>query len=148
MPAVVKAQVLTGGRGKAGGAVLANTPDEAQHAEAILGMDIKGHKVLKVLVDPASEIQSEIYLGVMNDRAARKPVIVASLRAAASRKRTDGAEKIIREHTDPFLACAITRSNLAYGIERRASQEAVHADRAGAVPGCGQRRKSWPRSTR
>ncbi len=121
VPVVVKAQVLTGGRGKAGGVKLANTPDEAQqHAEAILGMDIKGHKVLKVLVDPASEIQSEIYLGVTNDRAARKPVIMASSEGGMDIEEVNrtAPEKIIREHIDPFLGLRDYQiRNLAYGIE-------------------------------
>ncbi|MBV8996896.1 MAG: acetate--CoA ligase family protein, partial [Pseudonocardiales bacterium] len=60
---VVKAQVKTGGRGKAGGVQLASTPDGAQRAAAaILGMDIKGHTVHRVLVTPASEIAEEYYL--------------------------------------------------------------------------------------
>src|SRR5437660_348442 len=59
---VVKAQVKTGGRGKAGGVKLAGTPDEAAYkAEAILGMDIKGHTVHRVLISPASEIAEEYY---------------------------------------------------------------------------------------
>ncbi|MDQ4094117.1 MAG: acetate--CoA ligase family protein, partial [Actinomycetota bacterium] len=60
---VVKAQVKTGGRGKAGGVKLARTPDEAQkHAAAILNMDIKGHRVHRVLVTAASDIVEEYYL--------------------------------------------------------------------------------------
>ena len=57
-PVVVKAQVLTGGRGKAGGVKLAKTPDEAEaHAEAILGMEIKGLTVHRVLIAPAASIE-------------------------------------------------------------------------------------------
>src|ERR671920_989920 len=63
---VVKAQVKTGGRGKAGGVKLARTPDEAQHhAAAILNMDIKGHTVHRVLVTPASDIVEEYYLSFL-----------------------------------------------------------------------------------
>ena len=71
---VVKAQVKTGGRGKAGGIKLANNPDEAeQRASEILGMDIKGYKVRRVLVDQqAPGIKQEIYLAVLIDRAARR----------------------------------------------------------------------------
>jgi succinyl-CoA synthetase beta subunit len=120
-PVVVKAQVLTGGRGKAGGVKLAKTPKEAQdHADAILGMDIKGHKVLKVLIDPASEIKSEIYLGVTNDRAARKPLIMASAEGGVEIEEVNrvSPEKIVREHVDPFLGLRDYQvRNLAYGID-------------------------------
>ncbi|MBN2305730.1 MAG: ADP-forming succinate--CoA ligase subunit beta [Anaerolineae bacterium] len=119
-PVVVKAQVLTGGRGKAGGVKLAQTPGEAQqHAENILGMDIKGHKVLRVLLDPASDIQAEIYLGVTNDRAARKPLIMASAEGGMDIEEVNrtAPDKIIREHVDPFLGLRDYQiRNLAYGI--------------------------------
>ena len=120
-PVVIKAQVLTGGRGKAGGVKLAQTPEEAErHADAILGMDIKDHKVLKVLVDVASPIQKEIYLGVTNDRAARKPLIMASAEGGMDIEEVNrvAPEKIIREHIDPFLGLRDYQiRNLAYGIE-------------------------------
>lgn len=120
-PVVIKAQVLTGGRGKAGGVKLAQTPEEAQqHADAILGMMIKGHKVLKVLVDPASQIKAEIYLGVTNDRAARKPLIMASAEGGMDIEEVNrvSPEKIIREHIDPFLGLRDYQiRNLAYGID-------------------------------
>jgi succinyl-CoA synthetase beta subunit len=120
-PVVIKAQVLTGGRGKAGGVKLAKNPEEAQQrADDILGMDIKGHKVLKVLIDPASEIKAEIYLGVTNDRAARKPVLMASAQGGMDIEEVNrvSPEKIIREHVDPFLGLRDYQiRNLAYGIE-------------------------------
>ncbi|HEY8484381.1 MAG TPA: ADP-forming succinate--CoA ligase subunit beta [Longimicrobiales bacterium] len=76
---VVKAQVHAGGRGKAGGVKLAATPEEARaHAERILGMEIKGLKVQKVLVTPAEEITSESYVGVIVDRASKRPVFMVS----------------------------------------------------------------------
>jgi succinyl-CoA synthetase beta subunit len=76
-PVVVKAQVLTGGRGKAGGVKLAAGPDEAQvHAEAILGLEIRGHVVRKLWVERASEIAKEYYLSVTFDRGAKKPVLL------------------------------------------------------------------------
>jgi succinyl-CoA synthetase beta subunit len=69
---VVKAQVKTGGRGKAGGVKLAETPEEAQEkAAAILGMDIKGHTVHRVLVTEASDIAEEYYLSILLDRSNR-----------------------------------------------------------------------------
>src|SRR5688572_28982236 len=69
---VIKAQVHAGGRGKAGGVKLADSPEEArQHAEKILGMEIKGLTVGKVLVAPAEDIASEAYVGVIIDRQTR-----------------------------------------------------------------------------
>src|SRR5512139_1312647 len=68
---VIKSQVLVGGRGKAGGIRRAKTPDEASElASQILTMEIKGLPVRKVLVDEAANIETEIYLGITNDRAA------------------------------------------------------------------------------
>lgn len=120
-PVVIKAQVLTGGRGKAGGVKLAQTPEEAErYADAILGMDIRDHKVLRVLVDTASTIQKEIYLGVTNDRAARRPLIMASAEGGMDIEEVNrvSPEKIIREHIDPFLGLRDYQiRNLAYGIE-------------------------------
>jgi succinyl-CoA synthetase beta subunit len=76
---VVKAQVHSGGRGKAGGVKLAKTPEEArQHAANILGMDIKGLTVRKVLVTPAVDIASEAYVGVLVDRVSQAPTFMVS----------------------------------------------------------------------
>jgi succinyl-CoA synthetase beta subunit len=76
---VVKAQVHAGGRGKAGGVKLAKTPEEArQHASRILGMQIKGLTVEKVLVTEAADIASEAYVGLILDRASKKPVFMVS----------------------------------------------------------------------
>ena len=76
---VVTAQVHTGGRGKAGGVKLASSAAEArEHASRILGMDIKGYTVEKVLVTPAEDIASEAYVGVLMDRASQAPVFMVS----------------------------------------------------------------------
>ena len=78
-PVVVKAQVHVGGRGKAGGVKLAKTPAEArERADAILGMQIKGLTVEKVLVTEAADIVSEAYVGIILDRASKKPVFMVS----------------------------------------------------------------------
>jgi succinyl-CoA synthetase beta subunit len=78
-PVVVKAQVLVGGRGKAGGVKLAKDPAEAkQQATEILGMDIKGETVEKVLVTEAVDIATEIYVGIILDRSTQKPLIMSS----------------------------------------------------------------------
>jgi succinyl-CoA synthetase beta subunit len=78
-PVVVKAQVLVGGRGKAGGVKLAGTPDEAeQKAREIIGLEIKGITVRTVLVAPAAEIAKEYYLGLILDRATKAITVIAS----------------------------------------------------------------------
>ncbi|NDJ85931.1 MAG: ADP-forming succinate--CoA ligase subunit beta [Chloroflexi bacterium] len=118
---VVKAQVHTGGRGKAGGVKVAKTPEEArQHAEAILGMDIKGHTVHKVLLDPGANIRSEIYLAVTNDRAARRPLMMASAEGGMDIEEVNRTmpEKIIRIHVDPLLGLRSYQTvALASGID-------------------------------
>jgi succinyl-CoA synthetase beta subunit len=77
---VVKAQVKTGGRGKAGGVQLAQTPDETyEKAQAILGMDIKGHTVRRVLVTEAADIADEYYVAFLLDRANRAFLAMASV---------------------------------------------------------------------
>ena len=103
---VVKAQVHVGGRGKAGGVKVARDADSArQQAEEILGMDIKGLRVEKVLVDPGADIKHEIYLAITNDRGAGKPLIMTSMQGGMdieelNRERPDA---IIREHIDPIM---------------------------------------------
>ncbi len=120
VPVVVKAQVLVGGRGKAGGVKLAQNPEEAeQRANAILGMSIKGHTVRKVLIDPASNIKTEIYLGITNDRGSGKPVIMASAEGGVEIEQVarDNPTAIIREIIDPFLGLRDYQArNLANGI--------------------------------
>jgi succinyl-CoA synthetase beta subunit len=104
---VVKAQVLTGGRGKAGGVKLASTPDEAQQrAIEILGLDIKGYTVHKVLVDEqAPGIEQEIYLAVLLDREKRLPMMMASAAGGMDIEEVAAAtpEKIFRVHIDPNI---------------------------------------------
>jgi succinyl-CoA synthetase beta subunit len=76
---VVKAQVKTGGRGKAGGVKVAKTPEEAgELAGQILGMDIKGHTVRRVLIDPGAQIEDEYYVSFLLDRANRGYLAMAS----------------------------------------------------------------------
>ncbi|MBX2998207.1 MAG: ADP-forming succinate--CoA ligase subunit beta [Caldilineaceae bacterium] len=117
---VIKSQVLVGGRGKAGGIKLAKTPAEAEAvAGQILGMDIKGLTVNKVLVDEAADIKSEIYLGAVLDRAARKIAIMASSEGGVEIEvvAAETPEKIITVHAHPFLGLPDYQArNLAYGI--------------------------------
>jgi succinyl-CoA synthetase beta subunit len=103
---VVKAQVLVGGRGKAGGIRLARTPAEAEElATQILGMQIKGLPVRRVLVDEAAAITTELYLAVTNDRSSRRPVMVASAEGGVEIEHVahDTPEKIVRMLVDPLL---------------------------------------------
>ncbi len=104
--AVIKSQVLVGGRGKAGGIQVANNAEEAEAiANRILGMEIKGLPVRKVLVDEAAAIKQEIYLGITNDRAARKPVMMASAAGGVEIEEVARVtpEKILKIHIDPLL---------------------------------------------
>ncbi|GAB4318047.1 MAG: ADP-forming succinate--CoA ligase subunit beta [Candidatus Zixiibacteriota bacterium] len=103
---VVKAQVHVGGRGKAGGVKLARTPEEAEKiAGDILGMDIKGLTVKKVLVTEAVEIASEAYLGVVIDRAIKRPVLIVSAAGGIDIEEVarKSPEKIIKLELDPLL---------------------------------------------
>src|SRR5688500_4735271 len=78
-PTVVKSQVLTGGRMKAGGVKFADTPDEAaEHADAILRLEINGHVPRGVLVDPRVEVRQEYYAGVVWDGLRKRPVMIFS----------------------------------------------------------------------
>jgi succinyl-CoA synthetase beta subunit len=102
----VKAQVHTGGRGKAGGIKLAKSPAEAEEAAGkILGMDINGHTVNKVLVVPAVDIQREIYLGIILDRAQRQVSLMASAEGGVDIETVAGEtpDKIVRVLADPYL---------------------------------------------
>lgn len=78
-PVAVKAQVLVGGRGKAGGIKLAHTPEEAREAaQAILGMDLKGYRVEEVYCESLLNIQRELYLGITVDANNKRPVVITS----------------------------------------------------------------------
>jgi succinyl-CoA synthetase beta subunit len=102
-PVVVKAQVLIGGRGKAGGVKLA--ADEAQareHAQRILGMDIKGHVVHTLWIERASDIANEYYAAVLLDRSAKQPLVLFSVEGGVDieevARRTP--ERLVRQHVD------------------------------------------------
>jgi succinyl-CoA synthetase beta subunit len=103
---VVKAQVLVGGRGKAGGVQLARDASEAEQlATRILAMEIKGLPVRKVLIDEAATIDTEIYFSITNDRNARKPVMIASAAGGVEIEEVaaKSPEKIVKVHIDPLL---------------------------------------------
>jgi succinyl-CoA synthetase beta subunit len=117
---VIKSQVLVGGRGKAGGIRLANDPDQAEEiADQILGMNIKGLTVKKVLVDEAADIATEIYLGIVIDRAQHRPVMMASAEGGVEIEEVARAtpERIVRVTIDPFLGLQTYQGReLAFGI--------------------------------
>ena len=105
-PCVVKAQVQIGGRGKAGGIKLAKDRDEAQqHAEAILGMDIRGLTVQELWIESASEIASEYYASVVFDRSAKAPLMMLSTKGGMDIEAVaeEDPESIARLHVDPLL---------------------------------------------
>src|SRR3954451_5277880 len=78
-PCVIKAQVLIGGRGKAGGIKVAKNAEEAEeYAKAILGMDIRGHTVHELWIEEASDIAAEYYASIVFDRSARAPLVLLS----------------------------------------------------------------------
>ena len=104
-PVVVKAQVLTGGRGKAGGVKLAADPDEAARvAGEILGLDIRGHVVRRVLVESASEIAREYYLSVALDRGAGKTLLMFTTEGGVEIEQVaaESPDALARVHVDPL----------------------------------------------
>ncbi len=119
-PVVVKSQVQVGGRGKAGGIKLAQTPDEAEQvAGRILGMDIKGLTVKKVLIDPAADIKTELYLGMVLDRARRRVVVMASSAGGVDIEEVAATtpEKIVTVAVDPCLGMREYQArNIGVGI--------------------------------
>jgi len=105
-PVVVKAQVLIGGRGKAGGIKLAGGREEVErHASAIIGMDIRGHTVHELYVERASDIAEEYYAAVIFDRGAKKPMVMLSRMGGMDVEEI--AEKdpsaMVRLHIDPLI---------------------------------------------
>ena len=103
---VVKAQVHTGGRGKAGGIKLANNPDEAfEHANEIIGMSINDLTVRTILVAEAVNISHESYLGIILDRQTRQPVVMVSPAGGVDIEEVarETPEKIYKVGVDPLL---------------------------------------------
>ncbi len=102
---VVKAQVLTGGRGKAGGIKLATTPDEAeQHARAILGLDIRGHVVRRLWIESASDIAKEYYLSLTFDRGAKQPLFMFTTQGGVEIEEVaeTNPDALVYLHVDPL----------------------------------------------
>src|SRR5687768_1234602 len=105
-PCVIKAQVLIGGRGKAGGIKVAQTRDEAvEHAGNILGMDIRGFTVHEVWIEAASDIAEEYYASIIFDRSAKKPLFMLSTQGGMDIEQVAERDPnaIAKLHVDPLL---------------------------------------------
>lgn len=114
---VIKAQVPTGKRGKAGGIALAGTAEEARReAERILGMDIAGHTVEKVLVEQQVPIATELYAAVLNDAASKGPLLLFSGQGGMD------IEEIAEQHPDKLLRMEI---DIRKGLDRAALENAL-----------------------
>jgi succinyl-CoA synthetase beta subunit len=138
VPVVVKAQVHSGGRGKAGGVKLAANPDEAaERARAILAITVQGLPVRQVLITPAADIASEIYAAVLLDRATKRPLLMLSAEGGVEIEETARThpEKILRTHIDPRTGL------LAY--QARACARAVQRDPELAAKTAGVLERLW-----
>ena len=129
---VVKAQVHSGGRGKAGGVKLAKSPEEAkEHASKILGMQIKGLTVHRVLVVPTADIASESYVGVIMDRDSQRPVFMVSAAGGMDIEEVAATtpEKIVKLAVDPLYGLLPHQAlTLAYALYDDVKQVRVAAD--------------------
>ena len=132
-PVVVKAQVLTGGRGKAGGVKLADDRDDAEaKARGILGLDIRGHVVEKLWVEKASDIAKEYYLSITFDRGAKKPLFMFTTQGGVEIEEVAASspEALVRLHIDPLVGFQpwVARS-LVYGggVEDPSEQKQIAA---------------------
>src|SRR2546430_2439763 len=104
-PVVVKAQVLTGGRGKAGGVKLANNPADAEaKARDILGLDINGHLVRKLWIEQASDIAKEYYLSITFDRGTKQPLLMLTTEGGVEIEQVarENPDALARLHVDPL----------------------------------------------
>jgi succinyl-CoA synthetase beta subunit len=104
-PVVVKAQVLTGGRGKAGGVKLAKDPAEAEaRARDILGLDINGHVVRKLWIEQASDIAKEYYLSITFDRGTKQPLFMLTTEGGVEIEQVaeENPDALARLHVDPL----------------------------------------------
>jgi succinyl-CoA synthetase beta subunit len=128
---VVKAQVLTGGRGKAGGIKLADGPEAAeQHAEAILGMDINGHVVRKLWIERASDIEREYYLSLTFDRGEKKALFMFTKEGGIDIEEVaaERPDALARLHVDPlegFQPYQARRLIYGAGIEDESEQKQI-----------------------
>jgi succinyl-CoA synthetase beta subunit len=140
-PVVVKAQVLTGGRGKAGGIKLAEGPDDAeQKAKEILGLDIRGHVVEKLWIEKASDIAKEYYLSVTFDRGAKKPLFMFTTQGGVEIEEVAAKDPdaLVRLHVDPlegFQPWVARRLVYGGGVADQSEQKQI-ADIVGKLYRC------------
>jgi len=129
LPCVVKAQVLSGGRGKGGAVRFASTPEEARAAaEAILGLEFKGEKVRELLLEEKLTIGRELYLSLTLDRTQRLPIIIASARGGVEIESVPDAE-IDRQTVDPFPGLTSYEKRRAAKVLGLAGTQARSLDR-------------------
>jgi succinyl-CoA synthetase beta subunit len=130
---VVKAQVLTGGRGKAGGIKLADTPDEAaRHAEDILGIDVRGHVVRELWLEKASQISKEYYLSITFDRGEKKALFMFTTEGGVEIEEVaaERPDALVRLHVDPlegFQSYQARRLIFGAGIDDPSEQKQIQA---------------------
>src|SRR5699024_4293554 len=128
-PVAVKAQVHVGGRGKAGGIELAENEDEAREAaDSILGMDLKGYTVERVLVEAAVDFVDELYVGVTMDRGAGRPVAMVSSEGGVEIEEVaaENPEAIARESIDPAFGMHHYQASRAIynaGVDREVASD-------------------------
>jgi succinyl-CoA synthetase beta subunit len=132
-PVVVKAQVLTGGRGKAGGVKLAEDPADAeQKAKDIIGLDIRGHVVETLWIERASDIAKEYYLSVTFDRGAKKPLFMFTTQGGVEIEEVAASDPdaLVRLHVDPlegFQPWVARRLVYGAGVDDPSEQKQIAA---------------------
>jgi succinyl-CoA synthetase beta subunit len=132
-PVVVKAQVLTGGRGKAGGIKLAADPEEAEaRAGEILGLDIRGHVVRTLWIERASDIAKEYYLSITFDRGAKQPLFMFTTQGGVDIEQVaaESPDALVRLHVDPlegFQPYQARRLVYGAGVEDPGEQKQIAA---------------------
>ncbi|HSX22500.1 MAG TPA: ADP-forming succinate--CoA ligase subunit beta, partial [Gaiellaceae bacterium] len=132
-PVVVKAQVLTGGRGKAGGIKLASNPAEAeQKAKEILGLDIRGHVVRRLWIEQASDIAKEYYLSITFDRGAKRPLFMFTTQGGVEIEQVaeENPDALLRLHVDPaegYQPWVARRLIYGAGVEDPGEQKQIAA---------------------
>ena len=132
-PVVVKAQVLTGGRGKAGGVKLADDPADAEaKARDILGLDINGHVVRTLWIEQASDIAREYYLSITFDRGAKKPLFMFTTQGGVEIEQVaeENPDALVRLHVDPlegFQPWVARRLVYGGGVEDPSEQKQIAA---------------------
>ena len=140
-PVVVKAQVLTGGRGKAGGIKLAANAHEAEErAKEILGLDIRGHVVRKLWIETASDIAKEYYLSLTFDRGAKQALYMFTTQGGVDIEQVaeESPDALVRLHVDPlegFHPWQARRLVYGAGVDRPVRAEADRGDHREALRG-------------